>query len=257
MNAREISPQHFTKTFNGYKPEEVEEYLRDIAKELGETQREKRDLEKKMEVLGDKIRDYRDDEEALKDALLLAQKQANTLIAEAKAKALKLETEARDRVKKQLEESEAANAKLIAEGKEVVEKAETEAARIVEEAKEHARKITADLGAKVEVQREILHRTKEEAVDFRNRIAELYKKHAGDFENIVTACESEFVAKSIAEYQKLKFADEKAAPSLTLRKSDAHPNVTSAGKPQHVPGKPVSFSVPVESVDKEKDTSDA
>ena len=41
-------------------------------------------------ILADKIREYRDDEDALKDALLLAQKQGNQIINDSKAAAEKL-----------------------------------------------------------------------------------------------------------------------------------------------------------------------
>lgn len=71
MNAKDILSRRFEKaTFNGYKTDDVDEFLREISSEYSQLQKDKNELERKLEVLADKIREYRDDEDALKDALL-------------------------------------------------------------------------------------------------------------------------------------------------------------------------------------------
>ena len=88
MNAKDIITRRFEKaTFNGYKTDDVDEFLREISNEYAQLQKEKSELERKLEVLADKIREYRDDEDALKDALLLAENQGNAIVAESKAAA--------------------------------------------------------------------------------------------------------------------------------------------------------------------------
>ena len=62
------------------------------------------DSNDKIQLLADKVREYKDSEEDLKNALLLAQKQARQVVAEAEQKAAAIEAEARasvDSVKSQ------------------------------------------------------------------------------------------------------------------------------------------------------------
>lgn len=87
MNPQEISNRKFSKSAAGYKPEEVEEYLRDVAIAYAKEIKEKEENEQKIIKLIEKINEYRNDEDAIRDALLVAQKQGNRIIAEAKAKA--------------------------------------------------------------------------------------------------------------------------------------------------------------------------
>ena len=71
MNAKDILSRRFEKaTFNGNKTDDVDEFLREVSSEYSQLQKDKNELERKLEVLADKIREYRDDEDALKDALL-------------------------------------------------------------------------------------------------------------------------------------------------------------------------------------------
>ena len=85
MNA--ILDRKFSEAIKGYKKEEVDEYVDDVAREFDKLKREIDELSEKLEVCKDRIREYRNDEDALKDALLGAQKQGNSIIAEAKEKA--------------------------------------------------------------------------------------------------------------------------------------------------------------------------
>ena len=57
MNAKDILARRFEKaTFNGYKTDDVDEFLREISSEYAQLQKEKNELERKLEVLADKIR---------------------------------------------------------------------------------------------------------------------------------------------------------------------------------------------------------
>lgn len=94
MNAKEVSGKRFEKSAFGYKPEEVDEYLREIAMEMSDLQKEKEDCNKKIDVLADKVREYMKDEDALKEALMGAQRQARMVVEEAKATASQILTEA-------------------------------------------------------------------------------------------------------------------------------------------------------------------
>lgn len=85
--------------------DEVDDFLKEVAAEFAELQKNNSELERKLEVLADKIREYREDEDALRDALLIAQKQGNAIVAESKAAAEKLTKETKEKVDKLLAES--------------------------------------------------------------------------------------------------------------------------------------------------------
>ncbi|MBP5604672.1 MAG: DivIVA domain-containing protein, partial [Ruminiclostridium sp.] len=59
--------------------------------------KENEDLAKKLQVCADKIREYREDEDALKDALLGAQKTGNAIISDSKEKAANIVQEAENK----------------------------------------------------------------------------------------------------------------------------------------------------------------
>ena len=54
MNAKDILSRRFEKaTFNGYKTDDVDEFLREISSEYSQLQKDKNELERKLEVLAD------------------------------------------------------------------------------------------------------------------------------------------------------------------------------------------------------------
>ena len=75
MNAKDIVSKEFdTVKRGGYDAAEVDTFLKDVSIEYKKLQNENEELEKKLEVLAEKIREYRKDEDALRDALLIAKK---------------------------------------------------------------------------------------------------------------------------------------------------------------------------------------
>lgn len=61
----------------GYKQEDIDEFLNKLEEEVAIAQRELDDSNNKIQVLADKVREYMRDEDALKDALLGAQKEGH------------------------------------------------------------------------------------------------------------------------------------------------------------------------------------
>lgn len=94
LTAKDINNKRFEQTRPGYKPEEVDDFLREIAAQITKMQKEKEEEEKKIEVLVESVREYKKDEEALKDALIGAQKQGRAVIQEARDNADKIIAEA-------------------------------------------------------------------------------------------------------------------------------------------------------------------
>lgn len=97
ITAKDINTRRFEQAKPGYKPEEVDEFLKEIADQINAMLKDKEDTEKKIEVLVESIRRYKADEEALKDAMIGAQKQGRAVIEEAKGKAETIVAEAQQK----------------------------------------------------------------------------------------------------------------------------------------------------------------
>lgn len=95
LSVKDINNKRFEQARPGYKTEEVDDFLREIARDIERYQRDKEEAEKKIAVLVESVRDYKKDEEALKDALISAQKQSRSVIADAQLQADKILSEAR------------------------------------------------------------------------------------------------------------------------------------------------------------------
>ncbi len=144
INAKEVNSKRFEKAAFGYKQEDVDDYLRELSIEIAQLIKEKEDCDKKLDVLADKIRDYMKDEDALKDALLGAQRQGHQVVEEAKQKAEKILAEA--------------NAK--------------------------SDEILSDTRVQLEREKKILANTQKASGEFKRDLLELYKEHIGLINNI-------------------------------------------------------------------------
>lgn len=207
MNAKEIITRRFEKTaFNGYKPEDVDEFKKEVSDEFAQLQKEKAELERKLEVLADKIREYRDDEDALKDALLIAQKQGNAIVAESKASAEKLTKETNEIVTKQLADAKTKSERLVNDADEYSKKtrreADERAAKIIGDANDKAEEIRTLMNKQQEIQENILQQTRKEVQEYRAKILEGYKEHIAFIEALPEKCENDYVKKTAEEVEK-------------------------------------------------------
>lgn len=138
ISAKEISSKKFEKAaIGGYKTDDVDQFLSSIAIELAQIQKDKDDCEKKIDVLADKVREYMKDEDALKDALLGAQRQSH----------------------------------------HVIDEAQIVANRIILEANEKADKIISQTQLQHESEKIALSSMQKEVSDFKARLLSLYKSH--------------------------------------------------------------------------------
>ena len=137
-NPKEIASKKFEKALGfGYRMDDVEEYLGLVAREMEDLMEEKEDLEKKLEVLADKLNEYREDEESLRTAILSAQKLGDSLIRESKNKA----------------------------------------DIIMRDATIKADTLVGNARRQIERENETLIRIQKEVALFKNRLIELYKQH--------------------------------------------------------------------------------
>jgi cell division initiation protein len=215
MNAKEISSRKFDRGFNGYKTDEVDEFLREISAEFSQLQGDNRDLEKKLEVLADKVREYRDDEDAIKEAMLGAQKQGNATIAEAKEKAKKIVEDAQDKADTMLADAREESARLKKEAEDTLKNANDEAKRIEDEAAAKLARMEEEYKNRLDMNKEILSKTKNEVVRFRQKLLEDFSRVTAIMEAIPESCENEFISKTLTDYQKEK--------NVTLKKPAVKP----------------------------------
>ena len=82
---REVSFRRAGK--NGYNAADVDEFIDDVTDTVEQLLAEKNDCLRKMDILANKIEQYREDEETVRNALLTSQKLSDTKIKEAQDRA--------------------------------------------------------------------------------------------------------------------------------------------------------------------------
>ncbi|MDR1674148.1 MAG: DivIVA domain-containing protein [Oscillospiraceae bacterium] len=87
LSAKSIKNKKFEKGAFGYRAEEVDEYLEEIAAGVLHLNREYSEMEKKLQTLADEIVKHRDQEKLITEAVLTTQKQSNAILSEAQEKA--------------------------------------------------------------------------------------------------------------------------------------------------------------------------
>ena len=83
----DIRNKVFEKVKTGYRVEEVQPFLNDIATQIEALTYEKADLQTKLEILAEKLEQYREDEDSLRAALIGAQKLGDSVVRDSKRKA--------------------------------------------------------------------------------------------------------------------------------------------------------------------------
>lgn len=148
ITAMEINTKRFEQAKPGYKPEEVDEFLNQLAAQISAMIKEKEDTEKKIEVLVESIRRYKADEEALKDAMIGAQKQARAVMEEARGKA-----------------------------DAIISEAQQKAEQIISAANVKADEIIGSTAVRAQREQETLERMQTAVTEFKSNLLSMYKSH--------------------------------------------------------------------------------
>lgn len=148
ITAMEINTKRFEQAKPGYKPEEVDEFLNQLADQISSMIKEKEDTEKKIEVLVESIRRYKADEEALKDAMIGAQKQARAVMEEAKSKA-----------------------------DAIISEAQQKAEQIISAANVKADEIIGSTAVRAQREQETLEKMQTAVTEFKSNLLSMYKSH--------------------------------------------------------------------------------
>ncbi|MBR5806202.1 MAG: DivIVA domain-containing protein [Oscillospiraceae bacterium] len=137
FTADEIRQITFEKTMRGYRPEDVESFMENIADEFEALEKEKRDLEEKLYLLAEKVEQYKAEEESIKTTLINAQRLGESIVSDARVKA----------------------------------------DNVIREATIKKNDIISSAYNEIEGTEEILNRLRKEVSDFKRNILSLYKTH--------------------------------------------------------------------------------
>lgn len=103
LTIEEIKNVSFRKAgIGGYKPEDVDTFIDQVLITFEQLRKEKSDLIKKMDILATKVEEYRADEDSVRNAMLSAQRVADSTIREARAKAARILEESENLAKAKL-----------------------------------------------------------------------------------------------------------------------------------------------------------
>ncbi len=186
---------------DGYDRNEVNELLVDIIESYEAVCEENKELYRKMEILANRIEEYRDDEDSIKTAIISAQKMAHQVTAEAKekaeqtiaesaasaqqtvqdakAKADKIVGEAREYVSNLTKEKAQAADEIIADAQSKANAAISSAQLVAQDTLDKAKKLTAELVEKARSekgqQQEMMSRLKAESREFKTNLVNLYE----------------------------------------------------------------------------------
>jgi cell division initiation protein len=90
----DIHHKEFRNSLRGYSPEEVDDFLDEVADEFERLFKENIDLSEKLEAASERVRAYADMERTLQNTMVAAQKSADDIGARAEAEAARLVGEA-------------------------------------------------------------------------------------------------------------------------------------------------------------------
>ncbi len=148
ISVNDIRERKFEKAAFGYKQEDIDEFLEELVREVENIDAERDDLNTKIQILADKVREYRQDEEALKDALLGAQKQGHQIVSEAQEKA-----------------------------DTIIARAESKAQELIDEATVKHDEAMERNRLAIEKEHENLKEAQRQVAEFKKKLFDMYKSH--------------------------------------------------------------------------------
>lgn len=167
IDADKVRNKRFSTVKNGCSPSEVTSFLEEIADELENLIKENADNESKIKKLVDKLNQYREDEDAIKNAMIYAQKESNNLISEAKAKAAEMIDSAKAEENRVREQSSAECERIVAEHK-------AKCLEMIKQQTEGTRQEIIAIQEQYETEKLELDRLRAETTYFKGNLIELY-----------------------------------------------------------------------------------
>lgn len=200
ISSKELRQKDLEITQNGYNIAEVDALMAESAATIDAYEKQSGDLYHKLEVLAGKIEEYRQEEDAIKTALVTAQKMADKITKESNETASLLISKSEETAKNTVANAKAESDKIISsareystnliaektqQAEEITNKAQDKANEVIASAKvvaqdilDQAKQISDDLIAKSKAEKEayeILSNTiKNDAKEFIEKVKSLY-----------------------------------------------------------------------------------
>lgn len=200
ISSKELRQKDLEITQNGYNIAEVDALMAESAATIDAYEKQSSDLYHKLEVLAGKIEEYRQEEDAIKTALVTAQKMADKITKESNEAAALLISKSEETAKQAVANAKSESDKIISSAREystnlisekteqadeIIKKAQDKANEAIASAKvvaqdilDQAKQISDDLISKSKAEKEayeILSNTiKNDAKDFIEKIKSLY-----------------------------------------------------------------------------------
>lgn len=191
LTAKEVRESTFSRSARGYRVDEIDEYLENVADTIEKLTEENRSLVKKIEILAAKVQEYREDEDSIRAALVTAQRSADSIIkeanssvegqlAQAKQDADAITQNAQNKadsvIAKANAEAEAALSQARLKAETLVEETKKKAASVLLEAKTKADSMISDAREGSRAETEKFELMKKKALEFRSALLQLYKE---------------------------------------------------------------------------------
>lgn len=191
LTAKEVRESTFSRSARGYRVDEIDEYLENVADTIEKLTEENRSLVKKIEILAAKVQEYREDEDSIRAALVTAQRSADSIIKEANSSVegqlaqakqdadaitQNAQNEADSVIAKANAEAEAALSQARLKAETLVEETKKKAASVLLEAKTKADSMISDAREGSRAETEKFELMKKKALEFRSALLQLYKE---------------------------------------------------------------------------------
>lgn len=148
LTLEQIQNVTFFKVRGGYAAEGVDEFIDQCVETVASLTKERNTANEHLQVLAAKLKEYRDEEDSIRSALLTAQRAGDSIVREATQKA---DLTRRD--------------------------AEIKAEKVLEEAEAEARRIVNAVSDEVHAQERELARLKQEVAQFKEQMLTIYRDH--------------------------------------------------------------------------------
>lgn len=211
----QIQGHQFQMTRGMYKAGEVDNFLSDVFTSYDQMFRENGDLIKKLELLAQKVEEYRKDEDNIRIALLTAQRMADQITREARQSAEELTEKARKETSALEAELQQKATRLLSEAEQTasstVAKANAVAESTLAQAKMESERILGGVKKEVVSEQAVLDQMKKEVSEFRSKLMGMYKEHIeriNDMPSYLPAEKEEPVSSPEPEVQEAPAAEE-------------------------------------------------
>ena len=191
LTAKQVRESTFSRSARGYRVDEIDEYLENVADTIENLTEQNNTLIKKMEILASKVQEYREEEDSIRAALVTAQRSADSIVKEAKSSVEGQLAEAREKADKIIADSKSEADSTLAGAKEQAERlvdetkkrassvlleAKEKADSMVSEAKEQADRMLTEAkeGSAAEIEK--FEQMKKKSLEFRSALLQLYKE---------------------------------------------------------------------------------